>query len=181
MRTLEVRRHAMRRKPGEHLSQDGVALARRVGSISGPFRLVVTSPIPRAFETAIAMGFAVDETLDTLGELSDDVFREVGWPVPFARIAQAVALGRHSRGFAEAQARLWRSIVERVPDAGQALIVTHGLFVELGAVASVPEADPAAWGDAIAYCEGVRLRFDGGAFRDCEVLRVPQEYRLIQN
>ena len=31
MRYLEVRRHTMRTKPGEHLSQAGVDLARRVG------------------------------------------------------------------------------------------------------------------------------------------------------
>jgi broad specificity phosphatase PhoE len=46
----------MRRKPGAHLSQDGIELARLVGETSGPFSLVVTSPIPRAIETAIAMG-----------------------------------------------------------------------------------------------------------------------------
>ena len=55
MRTLEVRRHTMRRKPGEHLSQDGINLARLVGDQSEPPSLVVTSDSPRALETAIAM------------------------------------------------------------------------------------------------------------------------------
>ena len=75
---------------------------------------------------------------------------------------------------------MWLSIVERVPDSEQALIVTNGSFVELGAVASVREADCEAWGDAIAYCEGVRLSFDG-SFTTCEVLRVSEEYHLIEN
>ena len=44
MRILEVRRHTMRRKPGQHLSQDGIELARMVGDQSGPFDLVVTIP-----------------------------------------------------------------------------------------------------------------------------------------
>ena len=39
MRVLEVRRHSMRRKPGEHLSQDGIELARLVGEASEPFGL----------------------------------------------------------------------------------------------------------------------------------------------
>ena len=69
MRTLYVRRHTMRRKPGQHVSQDGIDLARLVGAESGPFNLVVTSPVPRAVETAIAMGFEVDETDESLGRI----------------------------------------------------------------------------------------------------------------
>ena len=180
MRTLEVRRHTMRRKPGEHLSQKGIELARLVGSESGPFSLVVTSSSPRAVETAIAMGFEVDETLEALQKLPSDVIREVGWPAQFSRVAQAVALGRQSAQGADEQALLWRRIVERVPDSRRALIVTHGCFVELGAVASVPEVDHATWGDPIGYCEGVRLSFEG-TFKDPEILRVPEEYRLIEN
>lgn len=61
MRVLEVRRHTMRSKPGKHLSQAGVSLARHVGETMGSFDRVVTSTLARAFETAIAMGFAVDE------------------------------------------------------------------------------------------------------------------------
>src|SRR4051794_10783960 len=53
MRYLEVRRHTMRTKPGEHLSQAGVDLARRVGEGMGHFDRVVSTLAPRAFETAI--------------------------------------------------------------------------------------------------------------------------------
>jgi len=61
MKILEIRRHSIRSKPGDHLSQQGVALARKIGEGMGPFAFVTTSTLPRAFETAIAMGFAVDE------------------------------------------------------------------------------------------------------------------------
>ncbi len=60
------------------------------------------------------------------------------------------------------------------------MVVTHGLFVELGAVASLPDADHAAWGEPIGYCEGIRLIFDGHERRG-ELLRVPDAYRLIEN
>ncbi len=180
MRLLEVRRHSMRRKPGEHLSQDGIELARLVGEASGPFGLVVTSTVPRAIETAIAMGFEVHETLPALGESMDALYREIGWPNPFSRVARAVNNVTERAGFARAQSDLWRSVVEQVEDGQRALIVTHGGFVEFGAVASVPSADHGAWGNAIGYCEGVRLTFDGG-FTECELLRVPEEYRLIEN
>jgi hypothetical protein len=39
----------------------GLRLARRAGAGCGPFARVVTSPRPRCIETAVAMGFAVDE------------------------------------------------------------------------------------------------------------------------
>lgn len=180
MRMLEVRRHTMRRKPGAHLSQDGIELARLVGETSGPFSLVVTSPIPRAIETAIAMGHEVNETVELLGQLPLDVLSSAGWPSPFSRISQAVSSGGPAAFFAAELASLWRSIVERVPDSKQALIVTHGGFVELGAVAAAPEYSHSEWGDAIGYCEGVRLNFDG-RFTSCEVLRVPDAYHLVEN
>ena len=61
MKILEVRRHSIRSPLSDHLNQSGVTLARLVGQNIGPFDRVVTSTLPRAFETAIAMGFAVDE------------------------------------------------------------------------------------------------------------------------
>lgn len=181
MRTLEVRRHTMRRKPGQHLSQDGIDLARLVGETSGPYSLVVTSPIPRAIETAIAMGFEVDETVESLAHIPKGVQRSIdGWPSPFAVVSQAVGTGGPAAKYGAELAGVWRSIVERIPESTQALIVTHGGLVELGAVAALPDYPHEDWGGPIGYCEGVRLTFDGG-FTDCDVLRVPDEYRLIEN
>lgn len=54
-------------KDRAHLSQAGVEVARCVGASMGPFDCVVTSRITRTLETAIAMGFAVDEQLAALG------------------------------------------------------------------------------------------------------------------
>lgn len=56
-RFLEVRRHSIRSLSSQPLSPAGVDLARRVGSQRGHFERVVTSTLPRAFETAIAMGY----------------------------------------------------------------------------------------------------------------------------
>lgn len=180
MRRLDVRRHTMRRKPGAHLSRDGIALARRVALDAEPYDLVVTSTIPRAIETAIAMGFEVDQTIEALGQLPDAVDQEVGWPSPFRRVAKMVAAGGEASRFAAAQANLWRQIAESLPDGGRALIVSHGLFVELGAVASLPDADHAAWGEAIGYCEGIALTY-GPDSCEGELLRLPAEQRLIEN
>ena len=80
MPVIDHRRHSLRGKPGPHLTQAGVALARRAGDgefgAVPPYDLVVTSTVPRAFETAIALGFAVDEQLEALSTMDDEVFAE---------------------------------------------------------------------------------------------------------
>jgi hypothetical protein len=69
MRIIEIRRHSYTKKgnargKGSHLSAEVIALAREIGNHIGPFDIVLTSYSPRTLETAIAMGFAVDEQLD---------------------------------------------------------------------------------------------------------------------
>src|SRR5512143_551109 len=101
MKTIEVRRHSIRSKPGEHLNQSGVTLARLVGENLGPFDRVVTSALPRAFETAIAMGFAVDEQVELMNTCGEDVGREVSWPQPFSVYAKAIKRGDAAARYAK--------------------------------------------------------------------------------
>ena len=177
MRTVEIRRHTMRTKPGQHLSQAGVTLARRVGEETGPFVRVITSTIPRAFETAIAMGFAVDEQIGALSEMGEDVDAGIGWPATFAQVAAAVRAGGAVARFAAEEARLWRGIAAGLPDGAAALVISHGGIVELGAVACAPDADHGSWGPHLDYCEGARLIFDGERLIAAEVLRLPESLR----
>ena len=171
----------MRRKPGQHLSQDGIDLARLVGEAAGPFTLVVTSHIPRAIETAIAMGFEVDEINKSLAHIPTDVIADMAsWPTPFSAVSKSVRAGGPAADFGALVAETWRSVVERIPDSTQALIVTHGGLVEVGAVAAVPDSPHDEWGGPMGYCEGVRLTFDG-RFTSCKILRVPDEYHLVEN
>ena len=172
MRYLEVRRHTMRTKPGQHLSQAGVSLARRLGETLGPYDRVVTSTLPRAFDTAIALGFAVDEQHELLAQMPDGVEDEVDWATGFPGIARAVALGGATARLAADQARRWAEIVSSVPDGGATLVVSHGGIMEAGAIGCLPDADHAAWGGPLDYCEGVRLSFEDGRFTKAEVLRV---------
>ena len=171
MRYLEVRRHTMRIKPNKHICQTGVMLARRIGDSMGPFDRVITSDAPRAFETAIAMGFAVDEQLKELAAYNDDVTAEVENAVDCIAFARAIKGGGAAARFAKRQAKLWRSIVDRLENGGRALIITHGGIVEMGAIGCLPDADHAAWGASFDYCEGLRLSYDGREFIEAEVLR----------
>lgn len=172
MKFLEVRRHSKRNQSQPHLSQEGVSLARRMGNGMGHFERVVTSTLPRAYETAIAMGYAVDYELEELMPADGLVTTEIDLDDSFADVARAVKLGRHAANYAQDMVKLWRELIALAGDGGNVLVVTHGGVIELGVVACLPRADAAAWGRAASYCEGARLTFDNDAFVDVEILRV---------
>ncbi len=171
LRVLEVRRHSERASSGGHLSQAGVVLARRLGAGMGPFDRVVTSALPRALETALAMGFAVGEQNPDLNMEMPGAAAEVNWHEGYAAVAQAVRRGGAVASVAQVQAGIWRQVAQDLPQGGAALIVSHGGLIEAGAVGCLPGADHAAWGRACGYCKGLRLFFDGQQFILDEVLR----------
>ncbi|EPJ54417.1 MAG: hypothetical protein OFPI_06640 [Osedax symbiont Rs2] len=179
-RTLEIRRHSMRDKPGAHLNTRGIALAELVASCSQAFDLVITSDIPRAIETAQAMGCAVDEQQRALGYLPAIVFEQINWPSCIADVADITAKNKPCQTFAQLQAKLWLDISNKLSPGGKALIITHGAFIDLGLIATLPSVDYKELGPAFGYCEGIRLVFDQELV-DFEMLRVPKKYQLIEN
>ena len=172
MKTIEIRRHSMRSKPGDHLSQPGVSLARLVGQNLGPFDRVVTSTLPRAFETAIAMGFAVDEENELMSSYTDAVEREAPWPLSLAAYADVVSRGGPATQYANQLAEVYTKLADYLVDGRAALVVNHGGVLELGLIAALPDADHMQWGSHFEYCEGARLFWDDGKFVDAEILRV---------
>ncbi len=172
MRILEVRRHTIRSSSSPHLSQDGVDLARRVGQGLGKFDRVVTSTLPRAFETAIAMGYAVDEQIEQLSTMGDEVDAEIQWNAGFAAWAHVVKRGGAAARFAHEQAELWRSIVRALPENGCALIISHGGIVEAGTIGCLPPTARTTYGPACSHCEGARLTFESDTVVNVEILRV---------
>jgi broad specificity phosphatase PhoE len=175
MRYIEIRRHTIRHKPGKHLTQEGVDLARQVGSGMGKFDKVVTSKSPRAFETAFAFGYAVDEQAKELSAMDAKAAKQIANANTFADYARALKQHKALARWARAQAKYWRSIAQALPEGGSALLVSHGGMMEAGAVGALPAANHAEWGQGFGYCEGVRLAFDGNDFASAEILRVPSE------
>lgn len=172
MKTIEIRRHSIRTKPGEHLSQQGVTLARLIGQNLGPFDRVVTSTVPRAFETAIAMGFAVDEQNEIMSTYGSAVEREAPWPLSLAGYAEVVRNGGAAAKYANQLAAVYSRLVDYLSEGRSALVINHGGVLELGAVACLPNADHVSWGAHFEPCEGVRLFWNDGKFVDAEILRV---------
>jgi broad specificity phosphatase PhoE len=143
-----------------------------VGDDIGPFDRVVTSTVPRAFETAIAMGFAVDEQVELMSSYGDEVELEVPWPQSQAEYAEAVRRGGMAARYANQLADFYHRLANDLAGGRAVLIINHGGIVELGAVACLPEADHAAWGPHFECCEGIRLFWEDGKFVDSEILRV---------
>jgi broad specificity phosphatase PhoE len=172
MKTIEIRRHSMRSTGGDHLSQQGVTLARLVGQNLGPFDRVITSTRPRAFETAIAMGFAVDEQVELLSTYGGNVDREAPWPQSFEAYAMAFAHGGAVTKFGKKLAKIYNELADYLPDGRAALVVNHGGIVEMGAVACLAATGFTVQGDAVSYCEGVRLFWEDGKCVKAEILRI---------
>ena len=174
MKIVEVLRHSIRHVGGDHLSQKGIDLARKVSQGMGPFDFVATSTLPRAFETAIAMGFAVSEQNGLMNTYGGEVEREAPWPMPFHHYSIIVKQDGAAALYAYQLVDYYTAIMERLSEGGSALMINHGGVVELGVVACLAETDFSAWGDAVNYCEGARLFWDDGRFTHGEVLRVPK-------
>jgi broad specificity phosphatase PhoE len=166
-------RHSIRATPGEHLTHEGVQLARRVGARLGEYDFVASSEFPRAIETAIAMGYGVDRYHSMLGSLmlADTEFEwsdEIEWQT----IASACRLGRIAAHAATCHADLLRTIAASLPQGGRALVISHGGVIELGVVGLLPDLDYTTWGDACERCEGVRLYFEEDRCTHAELLRL---------
>jgi len=172
MKTIEIRRHSIRNKPGPDLSEQGVALARLVGLEMGKFDRVITSPLPRAVQTAQAMGFEVEATEPLIATYGDDVEAECPWPASFSDYAAAYRHAGATFSCARRLAGFYEQLAESLPEGGSALVVNHGGVVELSAVGCYPAADFSALGDYIECCEGIRLAWENGQFTSVEVLRV---------
>ena len=174
MRYIELRRHTMRHKPGKnrHLTQAGVSLARRVGESMGPFARVITSDIPRAFETAIAMGFAVDDQSQEWSTYGEAVEVEIGNCVNMADLAKVTETGKATAKLCKSLAELMKGIAQGLNEGESALVVSHGGVLEIACIGCLPRAKHSSWGDYFGYCEGARLAFSADEFVSIELLRV---------
>jgi len=181
MRKLDIHRHAMRQKPGNHLSQDGIELARYVGRTLNSYERVLTSTLPRAIQTAVAMGFAITETVEELGAVHESIVQRLQWPADLSAINISIAACAECTALAESQASLWEEIAAHLSDGAAGLIITHGAILELGVVATLRRISQAIDGEAFAYCEGVRVYFGDHSVERVEQLRLPREKRLIDS
>jgi broad specificity phosphatase PhoE len=169
-RTIEIRRHAERHKPGDNLNARGVARARNASARDRDFALVVTSPIARAIQTAVAMGHSVDKedwTMASMGVAMTDF----PWDDSFAAMQQAIRTDRAAAAYAELQALQLRAFLARVQPGQAVLVVNHGGIAEAGVIGLLGDADAAPLGRSFDTCEGARLELDGDRVVSVRLLR----------
>jgi hypothetical protein len=185
MREIEIRRHSCTKKGlgrgrGSHLSRDGVLLAREVAAGMGTFDTILATEVPRTTETALAMGFAVDDLLACPLEIASAAFDVLGhqerwgWTDPWARFAELVASNSAVSRLGEWHRDAWTSALDRLPDSGRLLVISHGRLIESGVVACLAGLNQASltrWGSPLHHCEGIRMTYRNGAFRDPVILR----------
>lgn len=173
MRVLEHRRHSRRDPTSPHLSAAGIELARRVGRTLGKFDRVVTSPKPRAVETAIEMGLWVDEEIEELATMPDDAGFP-GDPTQLRSFSEYLGVYRQSKAtarYAREQETVWLRELLSLPEGGRLLLISHGGLIECGTVAALGEM-VATWGEVLGPLEGVRMYREGTRWTRGEVLRV---------
>jgi broad specificity phosphatase PhoE len=157
-----------------------VVLAREVGASMGTFGLVVTSEVPRTLETAIAMGFAVDDHIVMPPDIASAAMDVTGhhdrwtWEAPWVQFTEMVDQEGPVATLGDWLRAAWRAVLEAIPDDGRVLAISHGRVIEVGVIACLPNLPRTAfslWGEPLHPCEGVRLTYSDGLFLDAQILR----------
>jgi phosphohistidine phosphatase SixA len=150
MRRLELRRHAKRDPEADRLSPEGRAQAEDVGRVNGVrYEVVFVSPAERAGETAAW------------------ILRGAGHQLPEHAVIPGLAGKDASGGSPEGMAAGVRALLDRVPDGGNGLAISHTPFVER-AMQGLTGDEPAPF----AECEGIAVTLDDAGRVKVEEVRL---------
>lgn len=176
MPTLEIRRHAQRQDRADDqgaLSVAGRALCERLAQQAPSYALVVSSPLPRAKETAERIAGRLDAVepglLPDLGSHAAALFGELRTLADWARLLRDEP---EARKFAEEQLPTWSRIAGRVGPKDRILAVSHGGIIELPAIHAMQQLGVAIEGSSFGYGEGVAVTYAGGKLAKLETLRL---------
>lgn len=175
MPVLDIRRHAQRQSLDDQLSALSAAgrqMCERLAKTSPRYALVVSSPLPRAKETAERIAGRLDTVepalLPDLGSHAAQLFGELRTLADWDRLLRD---REEAREFAEAQLPAWTRIASRVGERDHALAVSHGGIIELPAVVLMRRLGVPLDGASFGYGEGLRITYAKGAPTKLEILR----------
>src|SRR6266540_3624366 len=176
MSILEIRRHAERVNLADSqsaLSATGRAMCEHLAKDAPKYALVVSSPLPRAKETAERIAGRVDGVepalLPDLGGAAAQMFGEMKTLSDWAHLMRT---DESARRFAEEQLPAWARIASRVRDKDRVLAVSHGGIVDLPTIVIAEKLGAKLEGPSFGYGEGVRVTYAKGAPVKIEELRV---------
>jgi broad specificity phosphatase PhoE len=173
---LDIRRHAERMNVQDNqsaLSAAGRAMCDRLAKDAPRYALVVSSPLPRAKETAERIAGRLDGAdpglLPDLGGAAARMFGEMRTLADWARLMRD---DESAQRFAEEQLPTWARIAGRIGDRDRVLAVSHGGIVDLPAIIIAARLGAKLDGASFGYGEGVRVTYAKGAPVKIEELRV---------
>jgi broad specificity phosphatase PhoE len=173
MKFLEIRRHSIRSESDKHINQEGVDLARATGNKMGKYKIVITSNKPRAFDTAIAMGYAVDKIMEVFGDFNSIAEEIKGLSFNnFVDIVNTMKEKPNLKNIFENFHKLCKNIVSELDDNDRSLIISHGGIIEGIVISMLPDKDYSSWGKLLECCEGVLIKYENGKFVDAELIRI---------
>ncbi|HYR92856.1 MAG TPA: histidine phosphatase family protein [Methylomirabilota bacterium] len=175
MPILDIRRHAQRQSIDDQqsaLSTAGRAMCEKLAKDAPRYTLVVSSPLPRAKETAQRIAGRLDAVepalLPDLGSYASSIFGEMKTLADWARL-----LREHpdAKKFSDEQIPAWARIAARVGDKERVLAVSHGGIIDLPAVLLMERLRVKIEGASFGYGEGLRVTYANGQPTAVEVLR----------
>ena len=177
MSILEIRRHAERSDRGNEqsaLSSAGRAMAQELAKRTPQFALVLSSPLPRAKETAQLIADQLDGVEPGFlpemgGVIGDRIFGEMRTLADWAEVLRE---REDARKFATEQLRTWARVAMRVRDKDRVLAISHGGIIELPAITLAQRLRSPLEGASFGYCEGVVVTYANGVPTKIEIVRV---------
>jgi broad specificity phosphatase PhoE len=175
MPILDIRRHAQRQSIDDQqsaLSTAGREMCEKLAKDAPRYTLVVSSPLPRAKETAQRIAGRLDAVepalLPDLGSYASSLFGEMKTLADWARL-----LREHPDGqkFADEQIPAWARIAARVGEKERVLAVSHGGIIDLPAVLLMEKLRVKIEGASFGYGEGLRVTYAKDQPTAVEVLR----------
>ena len=175
MPILDIRRHAQRQSIDDQqsaLSTAGREMCEKLAKDAPRYTLVVSSPLPRAKETAQRIAGRLDAVepalLPDLGSYASSLFGAMKTLADWARL-----LREHpdAKKFSDEQIPAWARIAARVGEKERVLAVSHGGIIDLPAVLLMEKLRVKVEGASFGYGEGLRVTYAKGQPTAVEVLR----------
>ena len=175
MPILDIRRHAQRQNTDDQqsaLSTAGREMCERLAKTAPKYALVVSSPLPRARETAQRIAGRLDTAdpalLPDLGSHASKLFGEMATLADWARLLH---VHPDSHKFADEQLPAWSRIAARVKDKDRVLAISHGGIIDLPAVLLMEQLGIPVVGASFGYGDGVSVTYTKGKPTALAILR----------
>ncbi|TME40130.1 MAG: histidine phosphatase family protein [Chloroflexi bacterium] len=175
MPILDIRRHAQRRSLDDQqsaLSTAGIAMCEKLAKSAPKYALVVSSPLPRAKETAQRIAGRLDAVepglLPDLGGEAAQLFGEMRTLADWERL---IVRDATARTFADEQLPVWARIVAHAGEKDRVLAVSHGGIIDLPAVLLMQLLRMPVDGPSLSYGDGISVSYAKAAPKALTILR----------